>query len=196
VTSSRARSGRRPGGEDTRGAILEAARAAFATAGYQAATIRAIAAEAGVDPALVHHYFGTKEDLFGMVMELPLRPSQAAEMIMAQGIENAGSNLARLFFSIWESPATRDTLLAMLRGAFTTEQGAETLKDFFEAALLERVADQVDGPDAKLRVSLAASHLIGVAVLRYVIGFEELIRPTPEELAERVGGRIQAYFTP
>lgn len=196
MTSSRARSGRRPGGEDTRGAILEAARAAFATAGYQAATIRAIAAEAGVDPALVHHYFGTKEDLFGMVMELPLRPSQAAEMIMAEGIENAGSNLARLFFSIWESPTTRDTLLAMLRGAFTTEQGADTLKDFFEAALLERVADQVDGPDAKLRVSLAASHLIGVAVLRYVIGFEELIGPTPEELAERVGGSIQAYFTP
>jgi AcrR family transcriptional regulator len=190
------RSGRRPGGEDTKGAILEAARSCFAARGFHAATIRGIAAEAGVDPALVHHYFGTKEDLFGAALELPLKPSEAAELVLAQGIDGAGRNLARLFFTIWEAPATRDTLLAMMRGAFTTEQGAETLRDFFEAALLQRVASQVRGPDAALRVSLAASHLIGAAVLRYVIGFEELRRPNSEELADRIGARIQPYFTP
>lgn len=190
------RTGRRPGGGDTRGAILDSARSAFATSGYQGATIRAIAAQAGVDPALVHHYYGTKEDLFGASLELPIRPSEAADLVLADGVENAGVNLARLFFTIWEAPGTRDSLLAMLRGAFTTEQGAASLRAFFETALLSRVAGHLSGPDAGLRVGLAASHLIGVAVLRYVVGFEELRRLEAGELAERVGERIQAYFTP
>lgn len=190
------RTGRRPGGEDTRGTILAAARAAFAAAGFHGATIRGIAAEAGVDPALVHHYFGRKEDLFGAAIELPMRPSEAADQILGDGIENAGRNLARLFFATWEQPETRDALLAMLKGAFTTAQGAETLRTFFSGVLLGRVASRIPGPDAPLRVGLAASHLIGVAVLRYVVGFEELRTPTAEELAEVIGPRIQVYFSP
>ena len=190
------RTGRRPGGEDTRGAILTAARSAFAAVGYHAATMRGIAGEAGVDPALVHHYFGTKEDLFASSIELPLRPREVAEMILSDGIERAGTNFARLFLTIWETPGARDALLAMLRGALTTDQGAATLREFVSEALLGRVASQLSGPDAGVRVALAASHLIGVAVLRYVVGLEDLRRPSAEELADMVGPRIQAYFTP
>ena len=80
------RTGRRPGGEDTKGSILAAARAEFGAKGYHPATIRGIAAGAGVDPALIHHYFGSKDDLFAASIDLPLRPAEIAETILAGGI--------------------------------------------------------------------------------------------------------------
>ena len=188
------RRGRRPGGVDTRGAILEAARRMFGTSGYHAATIRAIAAEAEVDPALVMHYFGTKEDLFAASIRLPLRPAEAADAILADGIEGAGRNLARLFFDVWESPASRDALLAMLRGAFDTAEGALALREFITAAMLERVAGRLEGDDPHLRTTLAASHLIGVAVLRYVVGFEPMRDAPVDRLVDEVAPRIQTYL--
>lgn len=190
-----ARSGRRPAGSDTRGDILAAARSAFAGHGYHGATIRGIAATAGVDPALVHHYFGTKEDLFGACVDLPISPREAAAAVLEGGVENAGSNVVRLFFSIWETPASRDGLLAMLRGSFTTEHGAATLREFFGSALLDRIAPHVDAADARLRVALVASHLVGVAMLRYVVGFEDLLTADIDELADLIAPRVQSYLT-
>jgi AcrR family transcriptional regulator len=166
----------------------------FGASGYHAASIRAIAAEAGVDPALVMHYFGTKEDLFAASIRLPLRPAEAAEAILADGIEEAGRNLARLFFGVWEDPGSRDALLAMLRGAFDTEEGARALREFITSALLERVADRLEGDDPHLRTTLAASHLIGVAVLRYVVGFEPLRDAPVDRLVGEVAPRIQTYL--
>lgn len=190
-----ARTGRRPGGSDTRGAILDSARLAFAESGYHGATIRGIAASAGVDPALVHHYFGSKEDLFAAAISLPLRPAAVAATILEGGREELGERLARLFFAVWETPESRDALVAMLRGAFTTEKAARTLREFFESILVERIAPTLDGPDARLRMGLAASHMVGVAVLRYVVGFETLRGATVEELVELVAPRLQAYVT-
>lgn len=190
-----ARTGRRRGGADTRGDILSAARAAFAENGYQATTIRAVAAAAGVDPALVHHYFGDKESLFAAVVELPFPPSSVAERIMDGGIEAAGENAVRLFLSVWETPASRDAIEAMLRGAFTTEHGADTLREFFETVLVSQVAPHIPHPDADLRTTLVASHLVGVAMLRYIIGFEALRRATPDDLVNLIAPRIQAYLT-
>jgi AcrR family transcriptional regulator len=190
-----ARTGRRPGGEDTRGGILAAARAEFGAKGYHQATIRAIAAEAGVDPALVLHYFGSKEDLFAASIDLPLRPTDVADVLLADGVESIGRNIATLFFSVWENPETRNPLMAMLRGAFDNEQGAAMMREFFGSALLGRVAPQIGGPDAELRASLAVSQLVGVAVLRYVIGFPSLVKVPVEQLIETLAPRIQAYFT-
>ncbi len=190
-----ARTGRRPGGEDTRGSILAAARSEFATKGFHRATIRGIAGEAEVDPALVHHYFGNKDDLFAASIDLPMRPDEIAQAVLIDGPESAGRNITTLFFSVWENPETRDPLLAMLRGAFTTEHGALILREFFGTAMLGRVAPHIDGPDAELRVSLAVSHLIGVAVLRYVIGFPSLEEATVEELIDTLAPHIQVYFT-
>lgn len=190
-----ARPGRRPAGSDTRGEILTAARSSFALRGFHGTTIRGIAAEAGVDPALVHHYFGSKEDLFGACVNMPIRPREAAERIFEGGLNNAGRNVARLFFSVWENPASRDGLLAMLRGSFTTERGAATLREFFQSALIDRISPHVDGRDARLRVSLVAAHLVGIAVLRYVIGFEDLARAEVDELVDLIGPRLQSYLT-
>lgn len=189
------RTGRRPGGEDTKGIILAAARAEFGAKGYHQATIRGIAAGAGVDPALIHHYFGSKDDLFAASIDLPLRPAEVAETILAGGIESAGRNITTLFFTVWENPATRDPLMAVLRGAFGTEQGAAVLREFFGTAMLGRVAPRIGGPDAELRASLAVSHLIGVAVLRYVVGFPALVKVPVAQLVDTLAPRIQAYFT-
>ncbi len=191
-----ARTGRRPGTDDTRGAILTAARGEFAAKGFHAATIRGIAAKAAVDPALVHHYFGNKEDLFAASIDLPIRPAEAIEMVLGAGLESAGENVTRLFFSIWEHEETRDPLLAMLRGAFTSGQGADVLREFFGTAMLGRIAPRLDGPDAETRVALVASHLIGIAVLRYVIGFPALRKVPIEDLITLVAPRVQSYLTP
>lgn len=190
-----ARTGRRPGSEDTRGAILAAARSSFASQGFHATTIRAVAGSAGVDPALVHHYFGNKEELFAAAIDLPLRPKDVAEEILSEGIDHVGERLARLFLSVWDNPASREPLQAMLRGAFTNEQGADTLREFFESVLLERVVPAVELPDARLRVSLAASQLVGLAVLRYVVGFEALRHASVDDLVELIAPRIQSYLT-
>ena len=189
------RTGRRPGGEDTKGMILAAAQAEFGAKGYHQATIRGIAAGAGVDPALIHHYFGTKDDLFAASIDLPLRPADIAETILAGGLDSAGRNITTLFFTVWENPKTRDPLMAILRGAFSTEQGAAVLREFFGTAMLGRVAPQIGRPDAELRASLAVSHLIGVAVLRYVVGFPALTNIPVEQLVDTLAPRIQAYFT-
>lgn len=190
-----ARTGRRPGRLDTKGAILDAARLVFAEQGFHGATIRGIAAQAGVDPALVHHYFGSKEDLFGAVIDLPLRPADAAAVLLEGEVDDLGDRLVRLFFSVWENPQSRDGLVAMLRGAFTTEQGARTLREFFESTLLDRIAPALDIPRARLRTSLVASHMVGVAVLRYVIGFDTLRSASVEEIIELVSPRVQSYLT-
>ena len=188
------RTGRRPGGVDTRSSILSAARSEFGAKGYHQATIRSIAGEAGVDPALIHHYFGTKEDLFAASIDLPLRPAELADTVFADGIELAGRRITTLFLTVWENPETRSPLLAMLRGAFGTGQGAEILREFFGSAMLGRVAPRVGGDDAELRVSLALSHLIGVAVLRYVIGFPSLRDVPVETLIDNIAPRIQTYL--
>jgi len=188
------RTGRRPGGVDTRGSILSAARSEFGNKGYHQATIRSIAAEAGVDPALVHHYFGTKEDLFATSIDLPLRPTELADTVFADGVESAGMRITTVFFTVWENQETRSPLLAMLRGAFGTEQGAEILREFFGTAMLGRVAPRIGGDDAELRVSLALSHLIGVAVLRYVIGFPSLRDVPVDQLIAAIAPRVQSYL--
>lgn len=190
-----ARTGRRPGSGDTRADILAAARAQFGAKGYHQATIRGIAAAARVDPALVHHYFGTKEDLFAASIDLPLRPAEIAEAVLGDGLESAGRNITHLFFTVWENPVTRDPLMALLRGAFGTERGAAVLREFFGTALLGRVAHEMRGPDAELRVSLAVSQMIGVAVLRYVVRFPSLTSVPVEQLVDTLAPRIQAYFT-
>ncbi len=191
-----ARTGRRPGNVDTRGRILAAARTEFAAKGFHRATIRSIAATAAVDPALVHHYYGSKEDLFAASIDLPIRPAELAETVLAGGVGSAGRTITTFFFTVWENPETRDPLLAMLRGSFATEQGAEVLREFFGTAMLGRIAPRIGGVDAELRVSLAVSHLIGVAMLRYVIGFPSLTMVPVDDLIEMIAPRIQTYLTP
>ncbi len=187
--------GRRPGPSTTRERLLEAARRRFAEAGYDRTSIRAIAADAGVDPALAVHFFGSKEELFRAALAWPLDPAEMARRIASGGRGSLGERLARTFLGLWEDPRTRQPLLALLRSAMTHEQSAALLREFVRSQLFSRIGELVEGPDRELRIDLAASQLIGMAVLRHVLRVEPLASTPEEALVERLAPVLDRHLS-
>jgi AcrR family transcriptional regulator len=190
-----ARTGRRPGESGTQQAILDAARAAFTETGYDGATMRGIARAAGVDPALVHHYFGTKEDLFVAAMQLPFDPAVIIPALLAPGIDGLGERIVRLFLSIWDSPERVSPFIALLRGAMTHEASASMLREFVTSAIFDRVTVALEVDQPRLRANLVASQLIGLAFARYILRIEPLASTETEQIVAAVAPTIQRYFT-
>ena len=190
------RTGRRPGNPDTREAILAAARTAFAERGFDGASIRAIAASAGVDPALVHHYFGSKDQLFLTAMNSPVDPRELLPKVLAGDRDGIGERLVRLFLGVWDSPAGAAGV-ALLRSAVSNEWTARLLREFLTTQVLRRVLDHLDVDPAELplRGSLVASQLIGLAMMRHVIKLEPVASAAPETLVATVGPTVQRYLT-
>jgi AcrR family transcriptional regulator len=186
--------GRRPGSVDTRGQVLDAARTEFADKGYAGASVRGIARAAGVDPSLVHHYFGSKEQVFVAAMALPIDPATALPDVLAGDPDHLGERFARLFIGLWSDEAFREPMLALLRSATTGERGAQMLREFVGSALLGRVASSVHGPDAELRVATAAAQLVGIVLLRYVIKIPPLVAASEEEIVALVAPTLQRYL--
>ncbi|GGT70980.1 MULTISPECIES: TetR/AcrR family transcriptional regulator [Streptomyces] len=182
------------GGPGTRERILEAARAQFAERGYDKTSVRGIAKAAGVDAALVHHYFGTKDEVFAAAIEVSFEPALVVPAIVGGPAEDVGERLARYVIDIWENPATRAPLLAIIRSALTHEAAAKVLRGFVLRRLLERVAADLDVPDPQLRAELAASHMVGIAILRYVVQVEPLASADPEEIVALVAPTLQRYL--
>ncbi|MFH9268109.1 TetR family transcriptional regulator [Streptomyces sp. NPDC017546] len=182
------------GGPDARTRILEAARTEFAERGYDRTSIRGIAKSAGVDAALVHHYFGTKDEVFAAAVEVTFEPALVVHTVLGGPPEGLGERLARFFLSVWEDPATRSPLLAILRSALTHEAAAKVLGEFVLRRLLERIAAELDVPDATFRAELAASHMIGIAMLRYMIRAEPLASADPEDIVAMVAPALQRYL--
>ena len=189
------RTGRRPGDSGTRAAILEAARDSFAERGFDRTTIRGVAAEAGVDPALVHHYFGAKDDLFAAAMELPFNPAEVLPEVLSGGVDGLGERMVRLFFSVWDSEAGRRPLQALLRAATSDERAAETIRQFFQHAVIARVAQSLGSPDAELRASLVGSQIAGLAMARYILRLEPIASTDPETVVAAVAPTLQRYLT-
>lgn len=136
-------------GPGARERILEAARAEFAQRGYDKTSVRGIAKAADVDAALVHHYFGTKDEVFEAAVEMTLEPVQPAPAVVGAGasLDGVGERMARYFIEVWENPATRAQLLALFRSALTHEAAAKVLRTFVLRRVLERVAADLDVPD-------------------------------------------------
>ncbi|WP_405013012.1 TetR/AcrR family transcriptional regulator [Kitasatospora sp. NBC_01539] len=191
----RKKTGRRPGGADTRGTVLEAARAEFAARGYQKASMRAIARAAGVDAALLHHYFGTKDRLFLAALEFPIDPRLIVPQVLEGGPAAIGERLARLVLALWEQPDVRDRLLAVLRTAAASEEVAGLMRGFMVAEVVAGVAAGLDVPQPELRVELAMSQVIGLAMARYVIAVEPLASASPDELLPLLARALQGYLT-
>ncbi|GAB2785150.1 TetR/AcrR family transcriptional regulator [Streptomyces daliensis] len=180
----------------TRERILGSARAEFADRGYDKASIRAIARGAEVDPALVHHYFGTKEQVFTAAVEGAFAPAlPLPEIVVSENREDVGERLVRFAFGIWENALTREPLLAIMRSAVSNETAAGILRGLITRQLVSRVADEVAGPDATLRVELAVSQLVGVVMLRYVIKLEPIASAPSEELIGRLAPVVQSHLT-
>jgi AcrR family transcriptional regulator len=192
------RRGRPPRTEsaDTRDRILTAAREEFSARGYEKSSVRGIAKAAGVDPALVHHYFGTKEKVFEAAIEVAFAPALRAPEAIGDGpLDTVGERLTRFFFGLWENPATRTPLLAIVRSALTNDTAAAVFRRLIAAQLLRRIAAQLDLPDAELRAELAAAQLVGCAVLRYVIKAEPLASADPERVIARLAPVVQGHLT-
>ena len=151
--------GRRPGGEDTRGAIVEAARAEFAEQGYDATSLRGIARRASVDPALVHHYFEGKPGLFAEVMSLPVDPAALVGRILATPREQVGEALVRAFLTIWDSPEGRPRFQALMRSALSHDEAARMLREFLVREVFGRVGEAfaVPGPDGATTASAGSA---------------------------------------
>ena len=150
---------------------------------------------AGVDAALVHHYFGTKDEVFAAAIEVSMDPATVVPAVLGEGTEGIGGRLARYFIGVWENPASRAPLLAIIRSALTHEAAAKVLRGFVLRRVLERVAADLDVPNPKFRAELAASHMIGIAMMRYVLQVEPLASADPEEIVELVAPTLQRYLT-
>ncbi|MDR3035445.1 MAG: TetR family transcriptional regulator [Kitasatospora sp.] len=195
----RRRAGRPPGSRSgetrTRELILTAARALFAERTYAATTIRAVAAEAGVNPALVHHFFGSKRELFAASIQLPAQLTGQVPLLIAGETEHLGERLARLFLHVWENPATGPQVRAMIRSAFSDDEAAATLRDVLTTRVLTPLSAALPHAPAPLRLSLAASQLVGLAATRHILRIGPLVDTETEQLVAWVGPTIQRYLT-
>ncbi|NKQ56574.1 TetR/AcrR family transcriptional regulator [Amycolatopsis sp. K13G38] len=189
-----ARAGRRPGPTETREQIIAAARRAFAEQGYDGATVRGIAAEAGVNAALLHHFFGTKQQLFVVAMNFPIDPAEQLPLLLSGPPEQIGERVARLFLALWGDPAGRAPFLAMLRSVASNEQAATMLRQFMVRTVLARLAEARGVPP--LRVTAAAAQMIGLVMLRYVVQAPPLVDATDDEIVELIAPVLQNYLTP
>ena len=194
MTTEPSRRGRRPAGSDTRGDILEAARAEFGRLGYEATTMRGVARAAGVDARLVHHYFDGKEEMFVAAFDFPVRPQQLVQAILADGPEGVGERVVRVFLGVWHGPGGAERLRALLSAALVSDAGARMLREFVTRELLYRVAAGLDVPDPELRATLAAAQLIGIGVVGIVLGVEPLASADVEALVALAGPTLQRYL--
>jgi len=188
------RGGRRPGESGAREAILDAATQAFAAAGYDRATLRGIAAEAGVDPALVLHYFGSKEGLFEAALELPVRPGDVLARAAADP-DRLGATAVRVFLEVWEPPETRVRLMAMLRSAMTNDTAMATIRDLLVREVFGPITATLGVSDAPLRATLVGSQFLGLAIMRFVARLEPVTSASVDELVAAVGPTVQRYLT-
>nr|WP_234440680.1 TetR family transcriptional regulator [Streptomyces rimosus] len=176
--------------------MLAAARTEFAARGYEKASIRGIAKAADVDPALVHHYYGTKEQVFEAAVEMSFAPAlNASEAVLDGALDGVGERLTRFVFGVWENPVTREPLLAVVRSALNNDVAAAVFRKLIVRQLLRRIAGELAVPDADLRAELAAAQLVGTALLRYVIKLEPLASADPERIIARVAPVVQGHLT-
>lgn len=196
--------GRRPGGEDTRAAIIAAARSEFAQRGYDGTSMRAVARGAGVDAKLVHHYFDGKSALFAEVLAFPADPAVLVERIAAAPRAQLGETLARVFLSVWDTPEGRQRFAAMFAAAAAEEEHARMVREFVGHEILRRVVTTLgaddgrpaDGGSLEVRVALGAAQLIGMGVLRYVVRVPALADASVEEIVAVLGPTLQAHLLP
>jgi AcrR family transcriptional regulator len=189
------RTGRRPGGEDTRGRILAAARAMFGERGFDGTTIRGVAAAAGVDPALVHHYFGSKQRLFVAAMEIPVDFDAAVSTVLAGPRGELGERFVLLVLHLWEAPSMRGLMLGLVRSAASDAVAARMLREVLAEGPFLALARAIDLPDASLRATLVGTQIVGLAMARHVVCVEPIASAQPAMLARAVGPTIQRYLT-
>jgi AcrR family transcriptional regulator len=188
------RSGRRRGESGTREAIARAARRQFGRLGYDRATLRGIAAEAGVDVALISHFFGSKQRLFVAVMGFPFSPRDVIPAIVGEGLEGAGERLARFVVSLLEDPDGRARATGLVRAAATEPEAARAVRELLARELIGAFVENLGVPDADLRANLIGSQVVGLVMARYVVAVEPLATLEPDAVVSAIGPTFQRYL--
>jgi len=186
--------GRRPGAPDTRAAVLAAARSSFAELGFRGTTIRAVASAAGVDPALVHHYFGSKDDLFLAAMELPVDPREVIAHVTDGPVEGVAERLLAAFLGVWDDPVVQPTLLTVARRVLEPG-GDRLLSEGFLPVVIWPVGARLGLDRPEHRMTLVASQMIGLILIRYLLRVEPLASLSKEAVIATYAPTLQRYLT-
>ncbi|MEO5663600.1 MAG: TetR family transcriptional regulator [Nocardioides sp.] len=186
--------GRRPGAPDTRAAVLAAARSSFAQQGFRGTTIRAVASAAGVDPALVHHYFGTKDDLFLAAMELPVDPRVVVAHVTEGPVEEVAERFLTAFLGVWDDPDVQPALLTVAR-RILEPGGDKLLSEGFLPVVIQPIGAKLGIDRPEHRMTLVASQVIGLILMRYVLRAEPLASLSKDAVIATYAPTIQRYLT-
>ncbi|HYJ56583.1 MAG TPA: TetR family transcriptional regulator [Mycobacterium sp.] len=198
INQDRKRPGRPPGTSDTRDRILASARELFARNGIDNTSIRAIASEAGVDPALVHHYFGTKTQLFAAAIHIPIDPMTILGPMREVPVDQMGRLLPSLLLPLWDSEAGKGfiaTLRSILSGSSVAD--VSMLRSFLQDVITAEVGSRVDDPpgSGRVRVQFVASQLVGIVMARYILELEPFKSLTVSQIVDTVAPNLQRYLT-
>lgn len=190
--------GRRAGGGDTRAEIIQGARGLFAAKGYDGTSVRGVAREAGVDPALVHHYFDGKSGLFAEVIGVPVGIEDQIAAAVAGPPEGAGERIVRTFLRVWDSPDGRARFQAMVGAVASHEEAAHLLRDFVSRSVLTSLAHIFGDDDVlpELTVAAVGAQLVGMGLLRYIVEVPPMAEADPEEIVALLAPSIQRLLVP
>ncbi|WP_414696432.1 TetR family transcriptional regulator [Pengzhenrongella sp.] len=191
----RAHSGRRPGESGTREAILAAARRQFAELGYDRTSMRQVALEAGVDPTLVSHFHGTKQQLFLEVVELPFQPADVLPALLTGDRDDAGARLAHFAIGVFESEQGRSRVVSLVRAAASEPEAARLVRDLLTREVLTPIAEGIGSDDAAYRASLVMSQIVGLIMARYIVEVEPLASRDASVIADAIAPTLQRYLT-
>jgi AcrR family transcriptional regulator len=189
------RGGRRPGDARTRAAILTAARGRFGAAGYEATTVRGVAADAGVDPALVLYFFGSKDGLFAACAQWPFDPAVELPAVLGDRRSGVGERLVALMLRTWDEAEGRNLVIAQLRAAMSHQTAAAQLRTFLETEILGPLTTALRCDRPELRASLVAAQLVGLGLTRHVLALEPLASMPHDEVTRLVGPQVQRSLT-
>jgi AcrR family transcriptional regulator len=189
------RRGRRQGEPVSRDVVLAAAKKRFASEGYEKTTLRAIARDAHVDPSMVLYLFGSKEELFRESLRLILDPAVLVAAMTGTG-GDIGTRLVQTYLRIWESPDTAASMRAMLQSATSNTHAHDAFRSFMQNYVLTAVSGVLGGGEqARLRAMLAASNLVGTAMLRYIIQVPPLATLPGDEIVTLIAPTVTRYLT-
>jgi AcrR family transcriptional regulator len=200
MSAAAAAAGRRPGNVDTRGEIIDAAKRVFAAKGYDGASLRAVAREAEVDPALVHHYFDGKASLFVAAMALPFDPRTVA-MHEHPGVADAGSSVGAMvitgFLTMWDhAEGTGSSFASCVAGMAASTNVADAMREFVAERIWEKTPANEGESDevTRQRRALVSSQLMGLAFIRYILRVPPISTTTPQEIAGWAGPTLNRYM--
>jgi AcrR family transcriptional regulator len=189
------RRGRWRTGAATRSRILDAARTRFARDGYEHATMRAIAADAQVDPGMVHYFFGRKDQLFAAAMNAPDSPRAPVTNLLAEGLDDLGPRLVRRFLEVWDATDHAEPLLVLARSTQAGDRSTSMLREFIQREFVDLIVRHLDTPDAPLRVGLVTAQLLGLAIARYAVRVDPITSADHDTLVAWLGPIVQDILT-